>query len=50
MTWGGESVVADAARSRYILNFGANPFESGDQHTIWRRGSSKGGWPMAPNW
>ena len=32
MTWGGESVVADAARSRYILNFGANPFESGDHY------------------
>jgi thiosulfate reductase/polysulfide reductase chain A len=32
MTWGAESVVADAARSRYILNFGANPFESGDQY------------------
>jgi thiosulfate reductase / polysulfide reductase chain A len=32
LTWGEESVVADAARSRYILNFGANPFESGDQY------------------
>ena len=27
-TWGAESPVCDMARSRYILNFGANPYES----------------------
>jgi anaerobic selenocysteine-containing dehydrogenase len=32
LTWGAETVVPDAARSRYILNFGANPYESGEQH------------------
>ena len=30
--WGAESLVADAARSRYILNFGVNPFENHDQY------------------
>lgn len=28
MTWGDEEEVADVARTRYILNFGANPYES----------------------
>ena len=32
MTWGADSVVADAARSRFILNFGVNPFENHDQY------------------
>ncbi len=30
-TWGAESTVSDAAKSRFILNFGANPYESHSQ-------------------
>ncbi|MBI5967307.1 MAG: molybdopterin-dependent oxidoreductase [Deltaproteobacteria bacterium] len=31
-TWGTESAVLDAAKSRFILNFGANPFENDEQY------------------
>jgi thiosulfate reductase/polysulfide reductase chain A len=30
LTWGAEAPVCDVARTRYILNFGANPYESGE--------------------
>jgi len=32
LTWGAESTVIDVAQSRYLLNFGANPFESHEQY------------------
>jgi anaerobic selenocysteine-containing dehydrogenase len=32
LTWGAESTVSDVAKSRYLLNFGANPFESHEQY------------------
>ncbi len=32
LTWGSESTVSDAAQSRYILNFGANPYENHEQY------------------
>lgn len=32
LTWGAESPVNDAARSRFILNFGANPYENHAQY------------------
>ena len=31
LTWGAESTVSDVARSRFILNFGANPYEDHEQ-------------------
>ncbi|MDI6754316.1 MAG: molybdopterin-dependent oxidoreductase [Thermodesulfobacteriota bacterium] len=31
-TWGAETVVGDVARSRFILNFGANPYEDHEQY------------------
>jgi len=32
LTWGAETVVYDVAKSRFILNFGANPFEDHEQY------------------
>ena len=32
MTWGVETMVCDAARSRFILNFGSNPYENHEQY------------------
>jgi len=32
LTWGTESTVSDVARSRFILNFGANPYENHEQY------------------
>lgn len=32
LTWGAEFPVSDAARSRYILNFGANPYENHQEY------------------
>ena len=32
LTWGAESTVSDVARSRFILNFGANPYEDHEQY------------------
>jgi anaerobic selenocysteine-containing dehydrogenase len=32
LTWGAESSVSDVAKSRFILNFGANPYESHEQY------------------
>ncbi len=32
LTWGADSPVSDAAQSRFILNFGANPYESHEQY------------------
>jgi thiosulfate reductase/polysulfide reductase chain A len=32
LTWGAEAPVCDVARTRFILNFGANPYESDELH------------------
>jgi len=32
LTWGAESTVSDLAKSRFILNFGANPYEDHEQY------------------
>lgn len=32
LTWGAEPLINDAAKSRFILNFGANPYENHDQY------------------
>jgi anaerobic selenocysteine-containing dehydrogenase len=32
LTWGAESTVSDVAKSRFLLNFGANPFENHEQY------------------
>ena len=32
LTWGAEFPVSDAARSRFILNFGGNPYENHEQY------------------
>ena len=32
LTWGAETTISDVARSRFILNFGANPYESHEQY------------------
>jgi thiosulfate reductase/polysulfide reductase chain A len=32
LTWGAESSVSDVARSRFILNFGVNPYENHEQY------------------
>jgi thiosulfate reductase/polysulfide reductase chain A len=32
LSWGAETVVGDVAKSRFILNFGANPFEDHEQY------------------
>jgi anaerobic selenocysteine-containing dehydrogenase len=32
LTWGAESSVSDVAKSRFILNFGANPYEDHEQY------------------
>ncbi|MBP1724698.1 MAG: molybdenum enzyme related to thiosulfate reductase and polysulfide reductase, large subunit, partial [Deltaproteobacteria bacterium] len=32
LTWGAEPLVNDAAKARFILNFGANPYENHEQY------------------
>jgi anaerobic selenocysteine-containing dehydrogenase len=32
LTWGAEPLVSDAAKSRFILNFGANPYENHEEY------------------
>ncbi|MDH4265206.1 MAG: molybdopterin-dependent oxidoreductase [Deltaproteobacteria bacterium] len=32
LTWGAETAVCDVAKSRFILNFGANPYEDHEQY------------------
>ena len=32
LTWGAEPMVSDAAKARFILNFGANPYENHEQY------------------
>jgi len=32
LTWGAESMISDVAKSRFILNFGANPYEDHEQY------------------
>lgn len=32
LTWGAESMVSDVGKSRYILNFGANPYEDHEEY------------------
>lgn len=32
LTWGAETSVSDVAKSRFILNFGANPYENHEQY------------------
>lgn len=32
LTWGTESLVSDVGKSRYILNFGANPYEDHEEY------------------
>ena len=32
LTWGEDSYIPDLARTKYILNFGANPYETGEMY------------------
>jgi thiosulfate reductase / polysulfide reductase chain A len=42
LTWGAETTIADVARSRYILNFGSNPYEDHEQYIYLAKGIVEG--------